>query len=71
MNNVIIIRYGELYLKGKNRRYFENLLINNIKHALSGIDCKMTFFRSRYEISDYTDQTEIVSRLKRFSVYTP
>lgn len=65
MNNVIIIRYGELYLKGKNRRFFENLLINNIKHALSGIDCKMTFFRSRYEISDYTDQTEIVSRLKK------
>lgn len=34
MDRVIIIRYGEIFLKGKNKSYFESLLINNIKHSL-------------------------------------
>lgn len=35
---MIIIRYGELALKGKNRFMFENQLINNIKDALKKND---------------------------------
>ncbi len=33
----IIIHYAEIALKGKNRPFFENKLINNIKSALEGI----------------------------------
>ena len=43
---VIILRYGEIFLKGKNRSYFESLLIKNIKYSLDkllgegkGYDC--------------------------------
>ena len=36
MKQVIIIRYSEIFLKGANRGFFENTLINNIKHALRG-----------------------------------
>ncbi|NQU63091.1 MAG: tRNA 4-thiouridine(8) synthase ThiI [SAR324 cluster bacterium] len=32
----IVIRYAEIGLKGKNRHWFENLLIRNIKKHLSG-----------------------------------
>ena len=35
MNKVIVLRFGELYLKGKNRSYFEKVLINNIKKSLN------------------------------------
>ena len=37
MKKAILIRYGELFLKGKNKGYFEDLLIKNIKSALTGL----------------------------------
>ncbi len=65
MNNIIIIRYAELYLKGKNRGFFEKLLMENIRKCLKGIDCKIMFGRSRYEVYDYTDEAEILFRLQK------
>ncbi len=35
---IILIRYDEIGLKGKNRRFFENLLLDNIKYKLREID---------------------------------
>ena len=32
MERVILIRFGEIFLKGKNRGYFEKLLKDNIKY---------------------------------------
>ena len=66
-NNVILIRYGELYLKGKNKDYFENTLKNNIRSKLDGIDCKIYFGRGRYVVKEYTEsvQAEIIKRLKQ------
>lgn len=34
----ILIRYDEIGLKGRNRKFFENCLLNNIKRAFSGLD---------------------------------
>jgi thiamine biosynthesis protein ThiI len=36
MENVIIIRYAEIHLKGLNRPYFEKALVKNISAALEG-----------------------------------
>ncbi|MBS3943600.1 MAG: tRNA 4-thiouridine(8) synthase ThiI [Dethiobacter sp.] len=33
----IMIRYGEIALKGKNRRFFENALLQNLKRAVKGL----------------------------------
>jgi len=33
----LLVRYDEIGLKGKNRRFFETCLLNNIKRALSGL----------------------------------
>lgn len=65
-NNVILIRYGELYLKGKNKDYFENTLKNNIRHKLEGVDCKIIFGRGRYVVKAYNQKHEIdiIDRLK-------
>ena len=34
----VLIRYDEIGLKGRNRKYFEKCLLKNIKRALSGLD---------------------------------
>ncbi len=66
MDKVILIRIGEIYLKGKNRCFFENLLVRNIKEKLAGIDCKLFFGRNRYTVSDYnqSEEDKIVALLK-------
>lgn len=67
MDRVILIRYGEIHLKGKNKRFFENKLIGNIKAKLEGLDYKFVYKRSRYVIEDYNlrDEEDIVNRLKK------
>ena len=37
MNTLTLIHYGELTLKGRNRKYFEEQLINNIYDKCEGI----------------------------------
>lgn len=67
MDRVILIRYGEIHLKGKNKRFFEGKLIANIKRKLTGIEYEFTYKRSRYVISSYRPETEneIIKRLKQ------
>ncbi len=37
MNEIVLIKLGEIILKGNNRRNFEERLVTNIKHAVSGV----------------------------------
>ena len=55
MNKVIIIRWCEIHLKGKNRHFFEKLLEDNIKYALK--DYKYTFVKiqGRYLLEDFDE----------------
>ncbi len=64
---VLLLRFGELYLKGNNRNVFEMGLINNIKEMLAGEDFKFSKTFGRYIISNYKDEREkeIVAKLKR------
>ena len=61
----ILLRFGELYLKGNNRNIFESILIENIKKKLEGETFKFSKTFGRYVISDYDEQreSEIVSKL--------
>lgn len=67
MDRVILIRYGEIHLKGKNKKFFENKLIGNIKNKLEGIEYNFQYKRSRYVIKDYalSDEQEIIDRLRK------
>ena len=67
MKKAILIRYGELFLKGKNKGYFEDLLIKNIKSALTGLEFTFTKISGRYVISGFKDYnaTEVSSRLQK------
>lgn len=73
MKNVILIKYGEIYLKGNNRNFFENLLLKNIKYSLYGINAKAERIRTRYLVSDYdkADEELIVQKLMTvFGIYS-
>lgn len=49
MNTILLIRYGEIALKGKNRPFFEKKLYQNIKTALHGLEpFKLIFQRGRF-----------------------
>lgn len=72
-DNVILVRFGELYLKGKNKAYFENILKDNIRRKLDGVDCKLYFGRGRYVVKEYAETAEhvIIERLQQvFGVHS-
>ncbi len=50
MDNLILIKYGELTTKKANRNTFINLLANNIKKVLKGEDFNLKFDRVRMYI---------------------
>ncbi len=66
MKKVILIRYGEIYLKGNNRYYFESMLIRNIKKAIAQFECEFKQSQSRYTVENYSDSDEkkIIKALK-------
>lgn len=67
MKKVILLRFGELYLKGKNKGYFERTLLRNIENSLSTFECKVVKISGRYLVTDYDemDFNAIVSRLTK------
>ncbi len=69
MKKVIIVRVCEIFLKGKNRFYFVNLLESNIKKALSGIKFEIVKLQMRYLIEDFdeNDYDLIMSKLLKVS----
>ena len=73
MEKVIIIRYCELYLKGKNRGYFERLFAVNIERSLKGIRHELRRKSGRYLIEGFEedDVDRILSKLcKVFGIHT-
>ena len=66
MKKVLLLKFGELFLKGKNKKDFENLLLNNIKAKLSSYEFKISYTLGRMVVSDYdiNDEWAIVEELK-------
>ena len=67
MEKVIVLRIGEIFLKGKNKSYFDNMLINNIKRHLTGIEYKFVKSQNRYYLESFKEEDldEIVDRVKK------
>ncbi|MBR3885747.1 MAG: tRNA 4-thiouridine(8) synthase ThiI [Clostridia bacterium] len=67
MEKVILIRFGEIFLKGKNRGFFEKALLNNIKKSLESIDAEVVKVPGRYIVQNYSEdlQDEIIDRLSK------
>jgi len=58
MKRVLLLRFGELFLKGKNIKVFENALINNIKAQLQGEKFDFHVTLGRYIVSNYNQEDE-------------
>ncbi|MDE5728806.1 MAG: tRNA 4-thiouridine(8) synthase ThiI [Clostridia bacterium] len=73
MEKVIIIRYSEIHLKGKNRGYFERVFLVNLEKSLKGYKHEIKRQSGRYLIENFneSDVDEISDRIKRvFGVHS-
>lgn len=69
MDRVVLIRFGEIFLKGKNRSYFEKKLINNIRESLQKFNVLVERVPGRYVVSNYNeeDEFEIIDRVSKIA----
>ena len=73
MEKVIIVRYAEIHLKGKNRGYFERVFCVNLEKALKGIRHELRRTSGRYLVAGFQDRDadEICERIARvFGVHS-
>ena len=73
MEKVVIVRYAEIHLKGKNRGYFERVFTVNLEKALKGLRHELRRTSGRYLIAafDANDVDEICARVSRvFGVHS-
>lgn len=68
MNRLVLVRYGEIILKGLNRPVFEDLLVKNIKQALKD-ECELKIYKAQATIyiepKDDSCTDSIVEKLKK------
>lgn len=64
--HVILVKVGEIHLKGQNRPYFENKLIRNMKAALAGMKVRVSIAQSRIYVYD-VEESMLEQALERLS----
>lgn len=67
MYNILIVKYGEIGVKGKNRYIFENKLIKNVKNILKPIgnfNVYKEYGRIYVDLEDY-DYEEVIEEVKK------
>lgn len=73
MEKVIIVRYAEIHLKGKNRGYFERVFCVNLEKTLKGLRHELRRTSGRYLVAGFQDRDaeEICERIARvFGVHS-
>ena len=71
MRKVLLVRYGEVFLKGANRPHFLKLLTDNVKRAVKPLGGKVWLSDSRIYVSDVEDMDECVRRVRKvFGLYS-
>lgn len=65
--HVILVKVGEIHLKGQNRPYFERRLMDNIRNALYGSEAQVSIAQSRIYVKNISDDflDEALDRLTR------
>jgi len=65
VREILLVRYGEVFLKGQNRPYFMRKLVEHVRHAVSEVGGHVWLSDGRIYVSDYTDQDEAIRRVSR------
>lgn len=69
IEKVIIIRYSEIFLKGKNFKFFEGKLFDNIKEKLSEIECVVIRSNKRFYVENFAQKDERKIKEKLLTVF--
>ena len=69
MTDTYLIKYGEIFLKGKNRFIFEDALVNRVTEAVEKVEGKFKVYKNLSRVyveckSDF-DEEELISALKK------
>lgn len=66
MKEVILIRFGEIFLKGRNYSYFENTLFKNVERRLKRFNLKLERISGRFLVSDFEaeDKDDIIEAIQ-------
>ena len=70
MRQVLLVRFGEVHLKGQNRPFFMKKLTENVRKAVAPIEGKVWLSDSRIYVSD-VDIEDAAERVRRvFGIYS-
>ena len=71
MREVLLVRFGEVHLKGANRPYFLRMLTDNVRHSVKDLGARVWFSDSRIYVAEVEDIAEAAERVRRvFGVYS-
>ncbi len=71
MQKLLLVRYGEIYLKGQNRPYFLKTLVSRVREAVREIGGNVWLHDARIFVSGTEDMDECVRRVRRvFGVHS-
>ena len=63
MQELLLVRYGEIFLKGLNRPYFIRALVRKIRYAVRGMGAEVWVHDGRIFVRGFSDLTECVDRV--------
>ena len=71
MREVLLVRYGEVFLKGQNRPFFLHRLIKEIESRVEGVGGRVWLSEGRIYVADCRDIEECARRVSRvFGVHS-
>ena len=71
MSELLLVRYGEIFLKGQNRPVFMRALVKRVKRAVQDLGATVYLNDSRIFVTDYSDQDEAIRKVtKVFGVHS-
>ena len=71
MRELLLVRFGEIFLKGLNRPYFLRELVKRVRHAVKDVGGQVWLHDGRIFVSDFTDMEECIRRVtKVFGVHS-
>ncbi len=71
MRDILLVRFGEVFLKGENRPFFMRKLVSHIRDAAAPLGGRVWLSEGRIYVSDASDMDECIRRVTRvFGVHS-
>ena len=71
MRELLLVRYGEIFLKGLNRPYFIRALVRKIRYAVRNLGAEVWVHDGRIFVNGFEDLDECIDRVTRvFGVHS-